>query len=67
MLTRLSFVLVMLAGCSFIIDKNETQCSTDADCSQFGSNHPFCQQGVCVDSMLGPPGWIARLSFSSSK
>lgn len=56
MLTRLSFVFAMLAGCSFIIDTNETQCSTDSDCSQFGSNHPFCQQGVCVDSMLGPPG-----------
>ena len=56
MMSRLSFAFTLLAGCSFIVDSNATQCTTDTDCAQFGSNHPFCQQGVCVDSMLGPPG-----------
>ncbi len=56
MMTRLSFVLVyVLASCSLIVDKSETQCSVDSDCDHFG-NHPSCQQGVCVDSGLGPPG-----------
>jgi hypothetical protein len=27
----------------------------DSDCEQYG-NHPFCKEGVCVDSGLGPPG-----------
>jgi hypothetical protein len=45
----------VLAGCSLIVDKSETQCSVDSDCDHFG-NHPSCQAGVCVDSGLGPPG-----------
>jgi hypothetical protein len=53
MMTRLAFV--MLASCSLVVDKSETQCSTDSDCVHFG-NHPSCQAGVCVDSGLGPPG-----------
>ncbi|HEY1552792.1 MAG TPA: hypothetical protein VGG28_33415 [Kofleriaceae bacterium] len=51
----LSFACGALAGCSLIVDKGETQCSTDSDCEHFGG-HPYCQQGVCVDSGLGPPG-----------
>ena len=42
-------------GCSFVLDKNENQCTVDADCDHFGS-HPSCQAGVCVASGLGPPG-----------
>ncbi len=42
-------------GCSFVLDKNENQCTVDADCEHFGS-HPLCQAGVCVASGLGPPG-----------
>jgi hypothetical protein len=45
----------LLAGCSLIIDKNETQCETDSDCEHFGG-HPSCQAGVCVESGLGPEG-----------
>jgi hypothetical protein len=52
---KLSIVLIVTSGCSFIVDKNETQCVMDSDCEQYG-NHPFCQEGVCVDSGLGPPG-----------
>ena len=56
MMTRLAFVWVyLLASCSLIVDKSETQCTVDSDCDHFG-NHPSCQQGVCVDSGLGPPG-----------
>jgi len=45
----------MATGCSFVLDKNENQCTVDADCDHFGS-HPLCQAGVCVASGLGPPG-----------
>jgi hypothetical protein len=45
----------VLASCSLIIDKNETQCETDSDCAHFGG-YPTCQQGVCVPSGLGPDG-----------
>jgi hypothetical protein len=54
-MTRLAFTFVLLASCSLIVDKNETQCSVDADCEHFGG-HPYCQEGVCVDSGLGPEG-----------
>ena len=47
--------VVMLGGCTFLLDRNGNQCETDADCSHFGS-HPFCQKGVCVQSGYGPPG-----------
>ena len=45
----------LLAGCSLIIDKSETQCETDSDCEHFGG-YPTCQAGVCVPSGLGPDG-----------
>jgi hypothetical protein len=49
------FLCGTLAGCSFLIDSKAEQCSIDADCTQFGG-HPFCKQGVCVESGLGPDG-----------
>src|SRR5215470_15912851 len=50
----LAFVLA--TGCSLVVDQNTTQCVVDTDCDQFDMNHPFCQDGVCVASGLGPPG-----------
>lgn len=41
------------AGCSFVLDKDKTQCTIDDDCVHF-KGHPFCQEGVCVVSNLGP-------------
>ncbi|HUS32146.1 MAG TPA: hypothetical protein VMZ53_26785 [Kofleriaceae bacterium] len=55
MMTRVTCLLLALAGCSFYVDKDITQCDVDSDCESFG-NHPYCQEGVCVDSHLGPPG-----------
>jgi hypothetical protein len=55
MTVRLFTFIFLVASCSLVIDKDETQCTTDSDCVHFG-NHPSCQQGVCVDSGLGPPG-----------
>jgi hypothetical protein len=45
-------------GCSFALDRNATQCQSDADCASF-SGHPTCDQGVCVESGLGPEGCFA--------
>ncbi len=53
-LTALIFFGVS-AACSLAVDQQVTQCETDTDCDRFG-NHPTCQQGVCVDSGLGPEG-----------
>jgi hypothetical protein len=43
----------VLGGCSLFLDSSSQQCSVNADCEHLG-NHPFCQQGVCVQSNLGP-------------
>ncbi|HEY2513080.1 MAG TPA: hypothetical protein VGI39_19565 [Polyangiaceae bacterium] len=45
--------LVGSAACSVMLDHKSTQCQVDSDCAEFGS-HPYCQQGVCVASGLGP-------------
>ncbi len=47
--------LVALSGCSLIVEQRKVQCSTDADCVAFAP-HPFCIEGVCVESGLGPAG-----------
>src|SRR5262245_18364281 len=52
---KLAGLLILVTGCSLIVDKSETQCTIDSDCEQYGG-HPFCQEGVCVESGLGPPG-----------
>ena len=52
----LAFLLVMLAtGCSLIVEKRTTQCTTDADCRRFAPQ-PLCVEGICVESGLGPAG-----------
>jgi hypothetical protein len=42
-----------LSGCSFVLDSKSEQCAVQADCEHL-SGHPACQQGVCVQSNLGP-------------
>ena len=44
-----------LGGCSVFLDSSSQQCMTNTDCERF-ADHPVCQQGVCVQSGLGPPG-----------
>jgi ABC-type phosphate transport system substrate-binding protein len=44
-----------VASCSVFFDHSSTQCTTDNDCAKFG-DHPYCQNGVCVASGLGPDG-----------
>jgi hypothetical protein len=51
----LTLPLLALAGCSLIVEKNTVQCKTDSDCTKFAP-HPYCVQGVCVESGLGPVG-----------
>jgi hypothetical protein len=48
-------ITAAVTSCSFVLDQNETQCSTDSDCEHFGG-HPSCQAGVCTASGLGPDG-----------
>lgn len=47
--------LVTTGACTVLLDHNATQCQSDSDCAKFGE-HPYCQQGVCVSSGLGPAG-----------
>lgn len=52
-----------VAGCSFVVDSKTQQCDLDADCDGFVesgkvSGHPVCQEHVCVDLGLGPPGCV---------
>lgn len=42
------------AACTWLVNRDASQCQTDSDCSQFGA-HPLCQNNVCVSSGLGPP------------
>lgn len=44
-----------LGGCSLALDSSGQQCTVNADCERF-ADHPVCDQGVCVQSGLGPPG-----------
>lgn len=46
---------LLFVACSFIFDRTSTQCAVDDDCKSFGA-HPYCRQGVCVESNLGPEG-----------
>jgi hypothetical protein len=46
-------LVVACGACSFLLDRNATQCTTDADCATLGF-HSYCEVGVCVDSGVGP-------------
>lgn len=47
--------LLTTGACTALLDHDATQCQSDSDCAKFGQ-HPYCQQGVCVSSGLGPAG-----------
>jgi hypothetical protein len=51
----LAALMLAVGACSFIVENKTDQCQSDADCEHFGS-HPFCREGICVESGLGPPG-----------
>ena len=58
----LTVVLPLASGCSFTVDRDMVQCTTDLDCEKFESGataHAICSQGLCVDSGLGPKGCFA--------
>ena len=48
-------LVVLLSGCSLLTDHSSVQCTRDEDCARYGQ-HPYCKQGVCVASGLGPEG-----------
>jgi hypothetical protein len=54
-----------LGGCSLLLDRS-AQCKTDDDCVKFG-DHPYCQEGVCVPSGLGPDGCNFGTPMSQSE
>lgn len=48
---------LLLAGCSLVLDHEDTQCTVDEDCTRLGfPGVPACQAGVCVATDLGPEG-----------
>lgn len=49
--------VTVFSSCNLLIEQRTVQCSTDADCTKFGT-HPYCQAGVCVPSGLGPEGCV---------
>ena len=55
LLVAITVVVFSWAGCSVIVEGETNQCASDADCAEFGT-HPFCIDGICVESGLGPPG-----------
>ena len=46
-----------VGGCSLLVDDTRGQCRIDSDCFKFG-NYPYCVQGVCAPSGLGPTGCV---------
>jgi ABC-type phosphate transport system substrate-binding protein len=46
-------LLLSAAACTALLDRRAAQCQTDNDCAAFGG-HPYCQNGACVSSGLGP-------------
>ena len=57
-IVALAGLVLPASGCSLLLDRGSTQCSTDDDCLRFGG-HPTCENGVCVASGLGPEGCFA--------
>lgn len=58
-LTTLFVLLGPASACSVALDRDGAQCTTDLDCARFESGsttHAVCNQGVCMDSGLGPHG-----------
>jgi hypothetical protein len=48
-----TLLLLACGACTLLLDRTESQCHTDDDCAHFGG-HPYCQNGLCVPSGLGP-------------
>ena len=46
-----SVALLALGACSLLLDRNATECTTNADCLQFGVQ-PSCVNGACVNTKL---------------
>jgi hypothetical protein len=40
--------------CTLLLDHNAVQCKTSDDCAHLATNHPLCQNGLCVPSRLQP-------------
>jgi hypothetical protein len=55
----LAMMLPLLGACTVAMDRDIVQCKTDLDCAKFESDtteHVVCNQGLCVNSGLGPRG-----------
>jgi len=50
-----SIAALSATACSVIVDTNDNQCTTDADCERFG-NYPACVEGACVPADRHPAG-----------
>src|ERR1700683_280177 len=48
-----AILLMSVAACTALLNRDATQCQSDNDCAAFGG-HPYCQSGVCVSSGLAP-------------
>jgi ABC-type phosphate transport system substrate-binding protein len=48
-----TLLVLSAAACTALLDRRAAQCQTDGDCASFGA-HPYCQNGACVSSGLGP-------------
>jgi hypothetical protein len=47
--------MVLACGaCTLLLDRNATQCHSDADCTKLGGFLPVCVSGACLESHLGP-------------
>jgi hypothetical protein len=52
-------VFALASACSFTVDREMQQCTSDHDCIRFETGdtaHAVCSDGVCVNSGLGPRG-----------
>jgi hypothetical protein len=60
-------VLAALCGssCSLLVEQRVVQCATDDDCTKFAP-HPYCVEGVCVESGLGPAGCTVKVPASDA-
>jgi len=55
-LRALAFVPLCVCACSLLINANQVQCHTDADCKVFDAAGPItCFNTVCVGPGVGPP------------
>lgn len=67
----LAALLLVTSACTVLIDREAVQCSSDSDCAKFSTaaiQHAiFCQQGVCVESNLGPRDCFAGTPSSTGE